>query len=228
MLLCAARSRIRLADQSRHNAGFSALFKQTDGIYITKELHATEFVAGRGNIGPDIVSKSRRCEIFRQALGICAGLPKIRMLNAIGPRSSERQLFERLVTRLNRTMAEWRSHAVIIHDEGKDYSHVVRRMGIYNPVPSRYGKWPGGLTYKNMPVERLVEDIVYRDSRNSPFIQMADFCAYALFRSEYPLASKTKYGLDKAFEVLAPICVAAASESDPRGLGIIRVPHRNS
>ena len=207
---------------------FRRSLKQTDGIYITKELHATEFVAGRGNVAAIAVSKSRRCEIFHEALAFIAGLPKIRMLNAIGPRSDERQLFERLITRLNRTMAEWRSHAVMIHDEGKDYSHVVRRMGIYNPVPSRYGKWPDGLTYKNMPTERLIEDIIYRDSKSSPFIQMADFCAYALFRSEYPLASKTKYGLDKAFEVLAPICITAASETDSRKLGIIRVPRRNA
>ncbi len=202
--------------------------KETDGVYITKELHATEFVAGRGNIAASSVSKGRRCEIFREALSVVAAMPKIQMLNAIGPRSSERQLFERLITRLNRTMAEWRSHAMMIHDEGKDYSQLVRRMTVYNPVPSRYGKWPNGLAYKNMPIERLVEDIVYRDSRKSSFIQMADFCSYALFRSEYPLASKTKYGLDKAFDLLAPICLKTASESDPRKLGIIRVPHRDT
>ncbi len=198
--------------------------KKTDGVYITKELHATEFVAGRGRIAKEIVSKARRCAIFRETLQQVASLPKARLLNAVGSKTNERLLFERLVTRLNRTMAEWRSHALIVHDEGKDYSYMVRRMSVYNPVPSRYGVWPDGRPFKNIPVDRLIEDIVYRDSRKSPLVQMADFCAYALFRSEYPLASKTKYGLDQAFSELSNICVTTAYENDPRHLGIIRVP----
>ena len=33
--------------------------KQSDGIKISKELHATDFIAGRGNLGSCIVPKSR-------------------------------------------------------------------------------------------------------------------------------------------------------------------------
>ncbi len=33
----------------------------------------------------------------------------------------------------------------------------------------------------------------------------SDFCAYALLRQERPIASKTKYGLDQAFNLLEPI-----------------------
>jgi hypothetical protein len=51
---------------------------------------------------------------------------------------------------------------------------------------------------------------------------MADFCAYALFRSEYPIPSKAKYGLDSAFELLHPICIKAAFKNDPKHLGVIR------
>lgn len=203
---------------------FRRALKKTDGIFITKELHATEFVAGRGRIANDTVTKARRCEIFAETLRHIASLPKVKLVNAVGPRSSERVLFERLITRLNRTIAEWRSHALIVHDEGKDYSYLVRRMSIYNPVPSRYGHWPDGQVYKNMPVDRVIEEIIYRDSKKSSFIQMADFCAYALFRSEYPLASKSRYGLDRAFGSLSQICVTTAFQNDPRQLGIIRVP----
>ena len=37
------------------------------------------------------------------------------------------------------------------------------------------------------------------------FIQLSDFCAYALLCQERPIASKTKYGLDQAFDLLKPI-----------------------
>lgn len=40
------------------------------------------------------------------------------------------------------------------------------------------------------------------ESKGEP---VSDFCAYALLRQERPIASKTKYGLDQAFNLLEPI-----------------------
>jgi hypothetical protein len=196
--------------------------KASDGMLITKELHATEFVAGRGKVGVQVVPKGRRCQIFRDTLDMIANLPKINLMNAIGPKATERVLFERLINRVNKAMAEWKSNALIIHDEGKDYTGLVRRMCVYNPIPSRYGTWPDGNAIKNIPLDHILEDIVFRQSHKSDMVQMADFCAYALFRSEFPLPSKTKYGLDKAFEALHPICIKKAFGKDPKKLGIIR------
>ena len=196
--------------------------KQSDGILITKELHATEFVGGRGRLGPRDVHKGRRCELFRETLAMITTLPKIRMFNAIANRTSEAMLFERLLNRINSTMRTWKSNAIIVHDEGKDYTSLVRRMAIYNPISSRFGAWEDGSTTKNIPTERIIEDIFFRKSHKSDLIQMADFCAYALFRCEVPLASKTLYGLDRAFEALHPICVHEAFARDPKKLGIIR------
>jgi hypothetical protein len=191
-------------------------------MLITKELHATDFVAGRGRLGPQVITKGRRCQIFLETLQMVANLPEIRMLSAIGPRAMERLLFERLVNRINTAMAKWNSNALIVHDEGKDYTGLVRRMGVYNPIQSKFGAWPGGNPIKNIPVNRILEDIVFRQSHKSDMIQMADFCTYALFRSEFPLPSKTRYGLDKGFEILHPICIKTAFAKDPRKLGIIR------
>ena len=196
--------------------------KKSDAMLVTKELHATDFVAGRGRIGNQVVTKWRRCEIFRETLAVVAGLPNIRLFNAISERGKEKRLFEWMVNRINRTMAEWRSHALIVHDEGKDYTSLIRRMAVYNPIRSKYGVWDDGKEVRNFPTDRILEDIVFRKSHKSDLIQMADFCAYALFRSEFPLASKSKYLLDKAFDELRPICIKAACTNDPKNLGIIR------
>jgi hypothetical protein len=196
--------------------------KKTDGMFVTKELHATEFISGRGRVGNEIVSKWRRCQIFNETLALVAGFPNIHMLNAIGSRTNDRLIFERLVNRINRTMRELESNAIIFHDEGKDYTRLIRRLCIYNPIRSMYGVWPGGSPTKNMPISNILEDIVFRDSKESIFIQLADFCAYALFRHEYPLASKSKYGLDRAFSNLHPLCIKEAYRGDPKKLGIIR------
>lgn len=191
-------------------------------MFVTKELHATEFVAGRGKVGPKMVPKGRRCQIFREMLGLIARFPNVHMHSAIGTRANERLLFERLINRINRTMHGWKSNALILHDEGKDYTYLVRRMCVYNPIKSKYGAWPGGSPTKNIPIDRVLEDIIFRDSKESIFVQLADFCAYALFRSEHPLASKSKYGLDTAFSELHSLCIKEAFHGDPKKLGIIR------
>src|SRR5882672_12042548 len=94
--------------------------KETDGVLITKELHATEFVGGRGKLGPNDVHKGRRYQLFIETLAMVATLPKVQIFNAIGVRSTEEHLFERLTNRINVTMRTWKSRALIIHDEGKD------------------------------------------------------------------------------------------------------------
>jgi hypothetical protein len=118
-------------------------------------------------------------------------------------------------------MKEWDSHALLISDEGKDYNRLVRKMGAFNPIPSQFGGWSDGPT-RNIVLDRVIDELLYKRSQDSFFIQIADFCAYALLRSEKHLASKNLYGLHKSFDLLAPICQKQCFAKDPRGLGIIR------
>lgn len=196
--------------------------KRKYGIYVTAELHATDFVGGRGRIAPTDVPKGLRCHIYRETLKAISSLPGIRLFNAIAPKAHEKLIFERLLTRINNTMKAWGSNAVIIHDEGKDYTYMVRRMGIYNPIQSKFGTWPNGKTFKNFPLIRVLEDIIFRDSADSYFIQFSDFCAFSLFRNEFPLQSKLKYNIHTAFDELKGICTPECFGKDHRQLGIIR------
>jgi len=196
--------------------------KKRHGIYVTKEFHATDFVSGRGNIAPTAIGKNLRCQIFRDTLKMTAGIRGIRLFNAIAPNGQESLIFERLMNRINVNMEKSGSNAVIFHDEGKDYTKLIRRLGIFNPIPSMYGAWTDGGPYKNLPLDHILEDIIFRKSERSYFIQLADFCAFALFRSEYPIAARTKYNLQAAFEELHAICIPQCFGRDPKHLGIIR------
>lgn len=196
--------------------------KKKHGIYVTKEFHATDFVAGRGNIAEKVIPKGVRCQIFRETLQMTSRLQSVRLFNAIAPRGQEALIFERLMNRINTNMRKSGSNAIIFHDEGKDYTKLIRRLGSFNPIQSMFGSWPGGNPYKNLPLEHVLEDIVFRKSERSYFIQLADFCAFALFRCEYPLPSRTKYQLDSAFQELHAICIPQCFSKDPKQLGIIR------
>jgi hypothetical protein len=198
--------------------------KASDGIFVYKELHAWKFVSGRGNISSQVVPKGRRCQIFKETLRLVSELPRARLFNAVYPIKCEDRAFERLMNRIHRTMLSWGSYAIVICDEGKEaaYTRLARQMRVYNPIPSQFGTWPGtGAATRNIPIDRIVEDPFFKDSKKSYFVQLGDFCAYALLRRERPLPSKTRYGLDLAFANLSPILVREAVSRDPEG--IIRV-----
>ncbi len=195
--------------------------KRDYGIYVYKELHAWEFVSGRGQIADRIVNRTKRCAIFKQALEMVAQIPGARIFNSVFPAGQDERSFERLLNRINRTLQSWASHAVLVCDQGHEiaYTRMVRRMYVFNPIPSKYGAWQDtGAAWKNIPLDRIVEDPFFKESSQSYFVQFVDFAAYALLRRERPLPSKSKYDLDKAFSALDSILVREASRRDPEGI----------
>jgi hypothetical protein len=95
-------------------------------------------------------------------------------------------------------------------------------MGVYNPIPSKLGDWGDGQKAKNIPLQRVIEDPVFKKSHQSYFIQLADAVAYALLKREVaPTPHVKRYGIDKMFEKsLSGVCYKWASPADP--LGIVR------
>lgn len=191
------------------------------GIFVYKELHAWKFVSGRGNIADRVVTKHQRVAIFNDTLSLMTRLPGARLFNVVFPKSSQMKAFEWLINRINRTLQAWGSHGILICDQGNElsYTRLVRKMAVFNPVPSNQGIWQdGGSSWRNFPIDRIVEDPFFKPSDQSYFIQLCDFAAYALLRRENPLASKTKYGLDQSFARLDPILAREARPRDPEGI----------
>jgi len=81
-----------------------------------------------------------------------------------------------------------------------------------------YGAWPDGKEYKNIPITNIIEDPVFRQSHRSYFIQLVDFCAYALLQKERPTESRKKFGLDFAWTELVEILVFEANKKDDCGI----------
>lgn len=193
---------------------------KSDGIRMHVEMHATDLLGGRGNISTtQVVTKYRRAQIFKSGLSVLAKQPGVRVFNACN--INQLQLFERLLNRISRTMKEIDSYAILICDEGKEheYTRLVRRMSRFNPIPSKYKAWENGKATKNITIDRILEDPIFKDSKRSYLVQMADFCAFALLRFHKPTPKTKKYGIDQVFDsVLAGIRVLEANSKDPRGV----------
>lgn len=204
---------------------FRRALRESDGIFINKELHAWKLVSGRGRLGSKTVTKGRRCQVFREALSLVGELEGVRVFLGFGPRKQRLLLLNRLINRINRTMQKWGSRAMLIFDEGEEkaYTRLVRKMGVYNPIPSKYGLWmPEGMPYRNMPVEQIIEDPSFRRSEQSYLIQMADLCGYALLQHERPTQRGLKYGLNTTIQLIETVIVRETNPSDP--LGVVRIP----
>ena len=205
--------------------------KSVYGIFTSKELHALEFVSGRGRISERMIPKGLRVQLFRETMDMLASLRHVRVISGAWPmegiekREIHAKAFSRIAERLQRRAVENGSHILRMVDEGKDVElrKIARRSAIYNPVGSRYGAWEDGARAKNIPNARLIEDPIFRSSARSYFLQLADFVAYALLKQETtltPLAER--YRLHESYERLKPIIVTKATSKDPRKLGIVR------
>lgn len=184
---------------------FRSQLRRTDGLYVFKEWHAWKFVSGRGKIGRKVVPKSRRRAIFREALQLLAQTEGVRLFNAVALRKQKMPCYEQLVKRIQTVMKRWDDYALLVVDEGleKEVVRITRRLS--SPKSG----------------SRILEDPFFKGSQHSLWIQMADFCGYALLRRENPTDTAIRSGLHEAFPLLEPILVKEANPKDP--YGIIRV-----
>lgn len=201
--------------------------RDVHSIPIACELHATDFLTGR-NTGKKFqhLSRYKRAQIFHKYLAVIEYMYKFdcRTFHVCNGSDNQFMAFERLLNRINRTMESWDSYAHLICDEGKErqYTSLVRRMRIHNPIPSSYGQWETGSTTKNITIDRILEDPQFKDSAKSYFIQSADFLAYALLRSEAPNSGARKRRIHVSFDQLDKVLTPECSKHDPRKKGIIR------
>ena len=195
--------------------------KDTDGVPLRMEMHATEWLAGKGERVYHL-KKPDRVRLYNYFLAGIAMLPGIQLINAAVPKGQDVRAFEWMLNRINRNMRDANSNALIISDEGKGYDKLLRRMRRFNYIPSWIGAWETGMMSKDIRINRVLEDLVYRDSERSLFIQAADACVYSVLRSENPLPSKTALGLDQSMMILERIMVKRAFAKCPKKLGIIR------
>ena len=239
-----------------------AILKQDHGIFLRKEIHAQEFVGGRGRISNRVIGKHQRARIFEGLLRLVAQLPNVMIINICldvpGRKNPQLDAWDRLMNRIERTLLgleqqelplrkdllarlpsdlpsevrqplelrvnHYKPAALVFADEGRELeiTKALRKMSVYNPIPSRVGDWGGGVKSKNIPIQRIIEDPVFKKSHQSYFIQLADAVAFALLKREVvPTPHVKKYEIDRMFEKrLAGVCFRKASPSDP--LGIVR------
>lgn len=194
------------------------------GIRPNYELHANEFVSGRGSGGTlKTLKRHTRAQIFHTSFKVTDWLNECgcTLFNVCHRGDNQERSFERLLNRINRTMQAQNDYAHLVCDEGKEYQYtrLVRKMRVYNPIPSKLGAWAdSGEETKNIVLDRIIEDPQFKRSDRSWFIQHVDFMAYGLLAQERPTPKLKKHGAHKSFSVLDKCLQRVCNPRDPQGI----------
>ena len=152
-----------------------------------RELHACDLLAGRGKLVRQgntdrRLAPEQGAEIFTEGLrgveivNVCLRKPDVK--------GYERASLDRLLNRINTSVAAANRHAFLIFDEGREemVASLYRRLRSRNPVPSKYEAWEDGERTRDIPIERVIGGPAFRSSHSDYLLQMADLIAHALNR----------------------------------------------
>jgi hypothetical protein len=209
--------------------------RTTYQIPLFKELHASDLLAGRGEL-VRVGNKYRRVSRETGAKIFISGLQRLERiaqalsggLEVINISLMKRQevdviTLERLLNRIQRSVESQGRYAFLVFDQGKEgtITKTYKKALVYNPIPSKYGLWETGERWKNIPPRNIVGGPAFRSSKSDYFLQMADFIAHALLKKDEkpPIPRVAYYHIDEAFDqILDKALNLKASEDDPKGV----------
>ena len=203
-------------------------------VPASRELHACDLLAGRGKL-VRIDNTGRRlapeqgAEIFMDGLRIIESAARhpggVEVVNVCLRKADvkryERVSLDRLLNRINSSVAADGRYAHLIFDEGGErmVRRLYGRLRNTNPVPSRYEVWEDGAPTKDIPIERIIGGPSFRSSQDDDLLQMADLIAHALLKQEEEPSQRVKeLGIHLAFGILDRALNRRASRRDPQGV----------
>jgi hypothetical protein len=208
---------------------FRRTMKSVHGLPVRAEIHASEYI--RGSVFG--LPRQARLAILRNTIDELAKLNYISITNVVVDKRNKTapydvfdsawgtlfQRFENTMTHGNFPGAFRNDHGLIITDAtaGTKLSRMVRRMAVYNYIPSSQN--PG--TSRNIPIKRLIEDPHGKQSHETLPIQMADVCAYFLQQRFAPNSFIRRQRASNYFDRLRPVLNTAASRFHSLGIVVL-------
>ena len=188
----------------------------------SRELHACDLLAGRGKLAR-VGNADRRLAPEQGAeTRHPGGVEVVNVcLRKADVKGYERVSLDRLLNRINSSVAADGRYAHLIFDEGGErmVRRLYGRLRNTNPVPSRFEVWEDGAPTKDIPIERIIGGPSFRSSQDDDLLQMADLIAHALLKQEEePSQRVAALGIHLAFGILDHALNRRASRRDPQGV----------
>lgn len=205
-------------------------FRQRFEFRLRDEFHAARLLTRPGDLAR--IPRHQRLQMIRLYADLMARLPDVNLINIVVDKqgkASDSRVFEwawkTLIQRFENTVshrnfpgpqnADERGAIFCDHTQDRKLTHLLREMRRFNPVP---GKFTLNTAPRNLPLQYIIEDPVYRDSAHSYFIQAVDLAAFLLYQHLAPNAYMRDKGGRNYFKRLEPVLCRVASNRDPSGI----------
>ena len=211
--------------------GFRLSLRARYGLKLREEIHASVVLHRPGNLAR--IPKSVRLRVLRDVLDFEASLTDISVINVVVQKAGTPEGFDVfdfawsvLIQRFENTLSSRNfpgpqntdDRGLLIADwtEAARLRATLRRRRRFNPVPNL--DQPGS---RDLPLTKVIEDPVHRESHHSFFIQAADVNGFFLYQKMQANAYIRRKGARNWFDRLDPVLCKVASRNDP--LGIVRL-----
>lgn len=197
---------------------FRQHLKRSYNINLNVELHASAIWRNKETFKKLNFSMAIRRRIFRDIVLFIRNLQESTILIVSIDKSKQSLLnvnlrelgWKYLLQRYENFLTSEGKFGLFISDKGfeEGQRRLLRKMRVYNPIPSRYGG------YYRKEVTKILEDPNIRDSSYSYFVQLADIVAYISRLRDDPTSGHKKWGLHKFYKSLKPRILSQASSQD--------------
>jgi hypothetical protein len=209
---------------------FRKAMKSIYGLPIRQEIHASEFITGK----PINLPRHERLAILRNGLDELADTPFLSVTTVVVDKQGKPATYDvfnnawgTLFQRFENTL-RWgnfpgghrNDFGLVITDatSGKKLDRLMRKMSVFNYIP--HDRWYGSGS-RNVPITKIIEDPIGRDSRNSLPIQMVDIVAYFAKQIVAPNSFIKTKNAKNYYKRLHPIINVYATRKNKLGIVLL-------
>ena len=217
----------RWRDLLAHLVEFRRTMKAVHGLPVRTEIHSSDYIRSPPILG---MQKHVRLAILRQFLDELAKVDYVSFTNVVIDKNGKpanydvfESAWQALFQRFDNTIGYGNfpgghksDKGLVISDntDGRKLTRLVRRMSVHNVIPGM-----GGLSARNIPMLRVIEDPHNKNSADSYFIQSCDVAAYFLHQKYDPCSYVKRKGGQNYFNRLQLVLNRRASYAN--GYGIV-------
>lgn len=208
--------------------------KKTHGLKLREEIHCHHFMNKPGELKR--IKRNDRVDILKKCLDWLNQHPEdIRIITICVDKAGKQDLdvfelaWKVLMNRFENTIKhknfcgpkDQDDMGLVLSDDTdeKKLTKLIRRIRHYNPVPNLVSLYGSG--YRNMQIEHIIEDPIFRNSKNSLLHQMVDVIAYSARQIYEPTAYMKKKGGQRFYQRLKDVLLIQASRNNK--LGIVKL-----
>jgi hypothetical protein len=208
---------------------FRRMLKDSKGLKLRDEIHCTNFINRPGELFR--IKRNDRLDIIKKCIDWINSQAHLNVFSVvIDKKGRTDDIFElawnTLIMRFENTIRSNNfsgpqnpdDRGMILSDNtnGEKLRKLIRRMRHFNTIPNKKDYYHGG--YRNLKLEYIIEDPVFRDSHYSLIHQMNDVVAYCVRQRYEPNAYMKKKGGHNFYKRLSNVVTKQVSKRNDYGI----------